>query len=832
MRLFTLILFFSSFFLPENFAQERLGKEKISGIVVDSETGEPIEGVYLSINKLSLSEVTRRKGDFVFRNLPLENHKIFVFHLGYESTSFELDAEGDGKYQFDWKIELIPKSYTFDELMVKSTRAEDNSPFTYSNIDKEELEAQNLGQDVPYLLRWQPSTVVTSDAGAGIGYTGIRIRGSDPSRINVTINGIPVNDAESQLVFWVNMPDFASSTEDIQIQRGVGTSTNGAGAFGGTVNLNTNKVNNKFAEINTSFGSFGTQKYNGQFSTGLLNQKFVFDGRISYLKSDGYIDRASSDLFSWYASGAYVGKKSSLRVNAFSGMERTYQAWCGVPAQYIEDSELRTFNPCGIKSDGSFYEDQVDDYGQTHFQAIYNASLAKGLNLNLAGHYTLGQGFFEQWENGEDFGDYPGLPAQIVAGDTMTSGDLVRRRWLDNDFYGGTFSLNYKSPNGRLDLTPGAGYNIYEGRHFGEVLFTEFTDFRQESELPIYYDNFATKTDLNFFVKLKYQLAPKFAGFIDLQQRNVGYEFEGPTENGEFLPQEVSHSFFNPKFGLTFDLDSTTNIYASFAQAYREPNRNDYTETTLASRPEVERLRDIEIGFRKNWKKAAFEVTGYLMNYKDQLVLNGQINDVGEYSRVNIPESFRRGIELVGGFQITNALSFEGNATFSQNKVSEFTEFIDDWSDFTQQLPIDHEDTDLAFSPNIILGGGLTYEFLKNNLDNDLKVSLLGKHIGKQFIDNTSLDSRSLDAYTFADLRFQYTFKSDLLKAISVNFLIQNVLDSKFSTNAWTYHFVSPGYDPRPDDATARAESQPFYNLTGFYPQAGRNFLLGLKIRI
>ena len=797
-------------------------QKKVTGKVIGI-NGEPMVGanvLWENQNKVTITDV---EGNFSFENVPERNQVFKTTYLGYQDVEFIREAEDK-----QFVIRMKPTAFLLESPTISAVRADAKSPFTYSNVTKEELDVLNLGQDVPYLLRWQPSTVVTSDAGTGIGYTGLRIRGSDPSRINVTINGIPLNDAESQFVFWVDLPDFATSTNDIQIQRGVGTSTNGAGAFGGTINLNTTKVNLKpFAEINATVGSFNTRKINGNFSTGLLNDKWVIDGRVSQITSDGWIDRGTSDLFSWYGSAAYVGKTSSLRFNAFSGHEVTYQAWCGVPQQFQDDETLRTFNTCGqISSSGEFYENQVDDYTQTHFQLLYNKDINLNSGFSTALYYTRGLGFFEQYENNADLGFHGVTPIN----DTTFSSDLTRRRWLDNHLVGGIFNYTYKSTDEKLDVTLGAGANVYFGGHFGHALWVgadpSLTDF------PNYYDNDAQKEDYNFYAKVGYNLTPKLNGFIDLQARGVRYEFLGFDENTNNVTQTDDLLFFNPKFGFFYETSQNGGVYASFAVANREPNRDDYTESSPLSRPQAETLYDTEVGFRQNWKKAAFEATGYLMSYDDQLVLTGQINDVGAFTRTNVDDSYRLGLELVGGVELIDGLNLQGNLTLSQNKIREFTEFIDVWDTGGQEQVL-HENTNLAFSPNIISGGELSYNVLHNTDNNDLTFSLLGKYVGKQYIDNTSNENTALDAYFFGDFRVVYTFKSKWFDAISINFLVQNVLDQSFINNAWTYRYISEGFDGREFDPYTQLEDNATstYNLTGFYPQAGRNFLLGISLK-
>jgi len=670
---------------------------------------------------------------------------------------------------------------------------------------------------VPYLLRWTPSAVVTSDAGTGIGYTGIRIRGTDPTRINVTINGIPLNDAESQGVFWVNLPDFISSVEDVQVQRGVGTSTNGAGAFGATINMNTNQLKaDPYGIVNASVGSFNTFKGNVQFGSGLLNNKFTIDGRLSRITSDGYVDRASADLESFYLSGAYLGKKSTLRLNIFSGNEVTYQAWYGIPKDFLDDPELRTFNPAGERADGTFYENQVDNYGQTHYQALFNHQFSSQWNANAALHYTQGAGYYEEYRVGDALVNY-GLEPVTIGGETVTNSDLIRRLWLDNDFYGTTYNLNYTSDDQRTDFTLGGGWNRYEGAHFGELIWAEFAS---DSELgDRFYDNDAVKTDFNIFSKLNYGLTDALNAYVDLQYRKVDYEFLGFNRQGDNVTQTANLNFFNPKAGLFYNPKENLNFYTSFAVGNREPNRNDFTESTPDSRPEPETLYNTEVGYRQNWSKAALNINAYSMVYRNQLALTGELNDVGESVRVNIPESYRLGVEVVGGVQVLPSLNWNANFTLSQNRVGRFTEFVDAYDaefNYVGQESIVREDTDLPFSPNIIAGSELTWSLLRQAEKHQLEASLLSKYVGQQYLDLSSDDNNVLDPYFFSDLRLRYVWQTDFVKELELTLLLRNIFDAQFATNAWSYRYVFNGQV---------ALDQ------GFYPQAGRNVLLGLMVR-
>ena len=800
------------------------------------QNGISIPGATVELLNTKKGVITSSDGFFVFQKLDQSTYELRASYLGYETVTQTVNLT---KGINEVSITLKEKHFAIPAVEINGNWVNEKTPITFTNLDADEIKERNLGQDVPYLLRWTPSAVVTSDAGTGIGYTGIRIRGSDPTRTNVSINGIPLNDSESQGVFWVDLPDFATSASQIQIQRGVGTSTNGAGAFGATINLNTNKVNAKpFLEINNSVGSFGTLKHNITGSTGLLNNKFTFDGRLSRITSDGFIDRAEARLHSFYVSGAYLGEKQSLRANVFSGHEVTYQAWNGVPAQFIDDDELRTFNTAGTEKADEPHDNEVDDYRQTHYQLLYNRTLSKQWNADIAIHYTRGLGFFEQFKGGEDLIDY------LLTDDEELTTDLIRRRWLDNHFYGATYGLNYLSTDKKTQFTLGGAWNQYRGGHFGETIWSEATGKVEDS--PLYYDNDATKTDFNIYGKVNYQLTKKLNGFVDLQYRRVDYEFLGFDNDGSNVTQDDQLNFFNPKLGLVFSPKSGQRLYASFAVANREPNRSDYTESTPADRPEHETLYNTEIGYRYTGKRGFAGINGYLMDYNNQLVITGQINDVGEYTRRNVDDSYRLGVELEGGVAITKALQVNGNLTLSQNRINSFTEFIDNWDfwsqDFEntpaeelepQQFKNELEDTDLALSPNVIGSVEVSYDFLSNNKSQSLIVGLMNKFVGEQFIDNTSNENTQLPSYFFSDLQLSYDLKIGPFENIRLNVLLRNLWDASFATNAWTYRYRSAGYDGRPDDPYTQLEDADagIYNLTGFYPQAGRNILVGLSVR-
>ena len=708
--------------------------------------------------------------------------------------------------------DTITLKKVLDEVNVNALRAGEKTPVAFTNISKAEIEKGNLGQDLPYLISLTPSVVTTSDAGTGVGYTGFRIRGADPTRINVTVNGIPLNDSESQGVWWVNMPDFASSIGSIQIQRGVGTSTNGSAAFGASVNLKTDGLNKEaYAITNNSVGSFATLKNNIEFGTGLIKDKFAFDGRLSKISSDGYIDRASSDLKSLYLQGAYFGKNSVLKAIVFSGHERTYQAWNGVPLNYLDTN--RTFN-------SYTYENEVDNYEQTHYQLHYSKQMSNVTNFNIAGHYTHGEGYYEQEKLGEDLADY-GLDNIFLTNDTITSTDLIRRKWLNNDFGGFTYSLNHTM--GDLNLTFGGASSRYSGQHYGNVIWAQYAS--NASFNHQYYWNKAEKFDHNFFAKANYKYSEATNLYIDLQRRRIDYVFEGLDAEENSAEQEVNLEFFNPKFGFHHTLNKNQALYASFGVANKEPNRSDYTESTPDSRPTHETLYDTEIGYKQVGNKMTFGANLYFMNYENQLVMTGKMNDVGERTHVNVAESFRKGIEIEGTYKLTNKLTWAANMTLSENKiVTPFIEHVDNW-DTWGVYEVSHKNTDLAFSPNVIWTSQLNYK-----LDKNTSIDFISKYVGEQFIDNTSSEDRMLNDYLVNHLRVSYEWDSKIFKTAKVSLQVNNLLNNEYVNNAWVYRFISDGWDPSGDDHYVNADSERGYNMAGYYPQATRNYLLGLTL--
>ena len=684
---------------------------------------------------------------------------------------------------------------------VTAIRAADKAPFAKTNISKKEIEKNNLGQDLPFLLNQTPSVVVNSDAGNGVGYTGIRIRGTDAARINVTLNGIPYNDAESQGTFFVDLPDFSSSANSIQVQRGVGTSTNGAGAFGGTINVFTNELNKVFyAASNNSFGSFNTVKNNIQFGSGILNKHFTIDGRVSRISSDGYIDRAKSNLQSFYISTAYVDEKNSLRLNVFSGKEKTYQAWNGV-AEYLLEND-RTNNPSGTEKPGDPYDNETDNYLQTHYQLFYNKKINGYWKGNIAGFLTRGKGYYEQYKADAKLASY-GLPNYMNGPNTIDRTDLVRRLWLDNYFYGSIFSLHYQKS--RTQLIFGGGYHSYEGTHFGEIKWAAV-----QAAVPNdykWYNTTAYKKDFSLYNKWTQQWSSKWQSFVDVQVRNVNYTIHGFRNNPDLGIKE-NYTFLNPKIGLTYS-GNNWQSFASYALAGKEPNRDDF-ETGNTELPRPERLHDFELGFEKKGNNYSFAANLYYMYYKNQLVLTGKINDVGAYTRTNINKSYRTGIELQGTAKIAKWLNLAGNITFSENKIKQFTEYLDDYDNGGQQTII-YNKTDIAFSPSAIAGSSINFIPAKN-----AEISLISKYVGRQFLDNTAQNSRSLNPYYIQDIRLSYLLENKIIKETSLILQLNNVFNKMYEPNGYSFSYIYGG------DLT----TENFY-----FPMAGFNFMLGVNVK-
>ncbi|MCO6161407.1 TonB-dependent receptor [Flavobacterium sp. NRK F7] len=684
-----------------------------------------------------------------------------------------------------------------NEVVLSSVRAKEKSPITFTNISKEEIAKRNLGQDIPILLNYQPSVVTTTDAGNGVGYTYMRVRGSDGSRINVTLNGVPFNDSESHGTFFVNLPDFASSIQSAQLQRGVGTSTNGAGAFGASLNMETKSYQEKaHAEIANSVGSFGTRKHTLSFGSGLHNN-FEINGRLSQIASDGYIDRASTNMFGYFFNANYVKENTIIKLIAFGGKEKTYQAWYG-----LEDEEMLannpTYNIAGMYYDENgnvqFYDNETDNYWQNHFQLHWSEKWNSKWSSNVSLHYTAGKGFFEQYKEDEDVTAYnlPDFNGNVIS-------DLVRRRWLDNDFFGATFFLNYNSQ--KTDFQIGGAVNRYLGKHYGEVIKTQY----YTPNANRYYDNFGNKDDVNVYSKISQEIIDKVNVFADLQYRMVFYQ----ADSFKFNDVNDTFRFFNPKVGLNYQLNANNMFYGYFGIANKEPRRDDYENNE--NKPKPERLNDYELGWKYVSKKIKVNTNLFYMNYKNQLVLTGALNDVGAPVFTNSGKSYRYGIEIDAQIQIVEGLFFQPNVTLSQNKNQEFY-FQRDGE--LQNLG----DTNIAFSPNVIAGGNITYLPVKG-----LQISLLSKYVGKQYMGNIDAEKSILEAYFINDLNVNYEWKINKgIQSIVFSGLINNIFDVKYISNGYFYTY---------DDDFSNPPAITTIEGAGYYPQAGINFLAGMTVK-
>lgn len=704
------------------------------------------------------------------------------------------------------KSQDTTKTQTLDEVLVQAVRVKADSPITHSNLDKEELEKRNLGQDVPYMLNYLPSVVTTSDAGAGVGYTYIRVRGSDASRVNVTLNGIPYNDSESQGSFWVNLPDFTSSVQSLQLQRGVGTSTNGSGAFGASLNLLTDAVSNKaYGEISNSFGSYNTHKHNVKFSTGLLSKHFELAGRLSTIKSDGYIDRASSDLKSYFLQAAFVNANTLIKALAFGGKNITYQSWNG-----LEDPERlendRTYNTAGMYTDDDgnirFYDNEIDDYAQDHYQMFWNQRFDNNWNTNVSLNYTRGKGFFEQYKEDQKFKTY-GFDPIILGLDTINRTDVIRRRWLDNHFYAANATLNYK--NDKIDFTGGAFYSYYTGDHYGEVIWARFSS---NSEIrDRYYDSNAKKNEFTVFSKATYRINDNLNVFGDLQGRFLNYKTTGITSDLVEMVLDESYSFFNPKAGVTYKLNPSNQFYFSYGKAHREPSRNDYEQDITPP----EKLDDFELGWRFSSPKIKVNSNIYYMNYKDQLVLSGELNDVGAALRTSSGKSYRLGLEVDAEIQLLKNLRTLPNFALSTNKNVNFVISRDG------EL-INLGSTNISFSPSVVAGNMLEYSPMKN-----LQFGFLSKFVGDQYMGNTDSEKSKLESYFINDLNIVYTLDSlPWIKEVVFSGLVNNIFNVKYVSNGYFYTY---------DDDFSNPGTVSTVEGAGYYPQATINFLIGATVK-
>ncbi|MGV3502217.1 MAG: TonB-dependent receptor [Adhaeribacter sp.] len=783
----------------------------ISGIVTDAATGAPLPGASIRIGDTRYGATTDLQGGFQLRNLPGGTYQLVATYVGYKTYRQSLQVQQSSQVL---TLALERSSLQADEVVVSALRAKEKSATTFTNVSREQIRERNFGQDLPYLLEQTPSVVVNSDAGAGVGYTGIRIRGSDITRINVTVNGIPINDPESHSTFFVNMPDLASSVQDVQVQRGVGTSTNGGAAFGASLNIRTTGFNQEaYAEANNTYGSFNTWKHTLAFGTGLIRDKFTFDGRLSKVATDGYIDRAFSKLKSYYFSGGYQGKTGMLKFITFSGQEQTYQAWNGVPEDKLQTD--RTYNSLT-------YANETDNYQQDHYQLHFAKNLGRVFDLGGALHLTRGKGYYEQYKENQKLANY--LIAPLVLPDTtIARTDLIRQKWLDNYFYGATYALNYRPAGNRLTTTLGGGWNRYEGDHYGEVIWARYAAASEKGHR--YYQGDARKTDFNLFTKANYQLTPALDLFGDLQYRQINYKIAGTDDDLVDVGLQTKFRFFNPKAGLTYALSDRQHLYASYAVGNREPVRSDFVDRKGSTEPQAETMYNLELGYRLRRQQGdllgrslrlELDLNGYYMDYYNQLVLTGQLNDVGAPLRTNIRDSYRAGIELAGLVHLQEFAQLSSTLTLSRNKIRNYRETVYEYDpdyNVTGVQENEYRETDISFSPNVVSSHQLEVLPLPG-----LRAALLYKTVGRQFLDNTSSQDRQIAGYGVMDLRLRYLLRPGFLREAEIALLLNNVLNKKYVNNGYTFSEQYAGDPGR-------------YDYNYYYPQATRNFLVSLNLR-
>ena len=702
------------------------------------------------------------------------------------------------------KLQDTTKIQALEQVYLNGVRVAADSPITHSNLTKQDLAKRNLGQDIPVLLNYLPGVVTTSDAGAGVGYTGIRVRGSDATRVNVTINGIPYNDSESQGTFWVNLPDFASSIESLQLQRGVGSSTNGSGSFGASLNIDTDRSSkDAYAQIANSYGSFDTRKHSVKFSTGLLNDRVEISGRVSNITSDGYIDRASSDLKSYFLQGSYKTDNTFIKALVFGGREVTYQSWFGIDEQTLSTNP--TFNPAGMYSDEDgtvrFHQNQVDDYDQDHYQLIWNERYNNNWSTSATLNYTKGSGFFEEYKEDASL-DFHGLLPITIDGETSAESDLVRRRWLENNFYALSANANYKDEN--WDTTTGVFYSYYQGLHFGEVIWA--TNFTGPNLGDRYYSGTGDKHELTAFSKASYKINNSWSVFGDLQMRIVNYKTAGLTSDKVNMVVDEQYEFFNPKFGASYSLNQGNQLYVSYGRASREPRRSDFEQGVFT--PEI--LDDYELGWRFTGENNTLSANLYYMDYKDQLVLTGQLDDSGGFIRETSGNSYRAGLEVEGDFKVLKQLHVRPNIALSSNKNKDYTTSRDG------EL-VNLGTTNISFSPSFIAGNSIDYSPTQN-----LQIALLSKYVGEQYLGNIDSQTSKLDAYFLNDFSVNYTItKLSFAKSLVLQGLVNNIFDVKYISNGYFYTY---------DDDFSTPGTVTTIEGAGFYPQAGINFLVGATL--
>jgi iron complex outermembrane receptor protein len=765
-------------------------KVSVSGTIIDAATSKSLPAACIKLG--TMIAIADKDGKFIFHKVAQGSYDLVATNVGYTDAKQKLEVSEITK-----GIIITPKSSPLflEALEIKALRASDKAPFTKTNIGKEDLAQTNIGQDMPYMLNQTPSTVIESDAGNGVRYTQISIRGVDAQRTNVTLNGIPYNDAEYQGVVFIALPDFTSSVSSIQVQRGAGPSSNGTGSFGAGINLQTNEfIAQPYAEVNNSYGSFNTIKNTVKVGTGLFDDHFTVDARLSRIVSDGYIDRATSDLQSFAVSGAYIDKTTSVRFNIFSGKEKTYQAWYGVPEDSL--ATHRTYNSAGLESNGTFYPNQTDNYQQNHYQLFINHEFSKKLSFNTAFFFTTGVGYYEFYDTSVAYASFGLINNNNV-------GDLVNQQWLNNKFYGQILSAQYKKDKDQLIV--GGGWTTYEGGHYGYVTWAQDGGFPANY---LWYNNNALKTDENIYAKWEHQLTNHLMFYADMQYKQVnGFDY-----NIDSVVHAKWH-FVNPKLGLTYTKNGW-QVYGSWAVGNKEPNRVDF-ENDAYSYPNPERLNDFELGAGKHTNLYGFDATVFYMDYKNQLVLTGQLTAMGSSIRVNTPKSYRAGIELQGNVVIANWLNANGNLTISQNKIKQFIERIERYD--VNYNPIGdstvvHNNVDISLSPNSTAAGSINILPIKK-----LQISLISKYVGWQYMDNTQNKARSISDFCTEDARVIYTLKGKYEKECNIIFMVYNVFNRLYCPLGNNYTGIYNGV---------------FSNSNYYYPMAGTNAMAALNIKL
>jgi iron complex outermembrane recepter protein len=798
------------------------GQHTIKGRVTD-QNGNALNGATITVQNTTLKQTTNSEGSFVLDNLSKNRYTLVCSFLGYETTIQQTVVDKE------LVIKLNSKSYSINEITVTSLRATDKSPIAYTNIDKETLSKNNLGQDIPYMLSSTPSLVVSSDAGTGIGYTGFRIRGTDASRINVTINGIPYNDADEQGAYWVDLPDFTSSLESVQVQRGVGTSTNGAGAFGANINLQTDNFAQKASgEIDATIGSFNTQKATVKASSGLLNGHWAIDTRLSSVQSDGYIERGWVRMKSYFVQAGYYGEKTTIKFVTFGGTEHTYHAWDGVPKDSLNTH--RNYNPCGFMGNDAngnplYYQNQTDNYTQTHYQLIGVHTFSPNLNITGALHYTRGDGYYEEYKKDQPLETYNLSPFKLNDTTTVTNSDLVRQKIMGNDFGGAVFSLNYQKDDLQLQL--GGAANCYWGKHWGDVTWVK-NYIGNIQPITEYYRSNVTKLDANIYLKGNYDITKQLNVYGDLQYRKVDYSLIGKNDQWDYainamqdLNVNKHFNFFNPKAGLFYRPDNNNEVFASLAVAHREPTRTNYTDGSATSWPTAETLYDTELGYKFHNQLLTVGANLYWMNYRNQLILTGKINDIGEMLTENIDKSYRAGIELIGSVNPCNWFRWDASVTVSRNRVINYSEYANiydnnvDWNWIGQKQNV-ITNTPTAFSPELLGNSMITFS------EGNFEAGFQSQYVGKQYVDNSGSNDRSLSAYFINNLRLSYNLRLKGIRGVGLTILVNNLFNEQYSSNAYvwdSYYFINS------NTPTVR------YNDLRYFPQAGRNILAAVSVK-